>query len=494
MRANYRANTAPQFRVLSEGQLEELFLATLGLMESTGLELHNEEARTLLAAHGAWLDGIRVRIPSFLVRQALATAPRRFTICSWQGDPAKDITISPNRPHWGPGPTCPMFFDPHTGERRAFMRRDSGLVAKVCDALANIDFVEGLSTISDVNVDLADSYEFAEMIANTGKPIVAWSYTLDGCRDIHQMAVAVAGSEEGFIRRPNYVFYCEPSSPLMCTEEAVDKAIYCARHRIPMIFTPCPIGGATAPATAAAHIVQAAAESWLGLVVSQLINPGTPFFMGAVVSIMDMSTMVLAYGAPELSLFQAALTELARYAGLPLWSTGGCTDSKLVDEQAALEGAPSVFFSGLSGADLIHDVGFVESAMAGSLQQVVMMDEAIAMTKRILRGITVDEEMLALDVIKRVGPGGHYISDAHTFKHFKGELWRPRLMDRKRREEWEAEGSRTMGQRAQERLDDILANYKTKPLPTGAQEKIAEILAVAEQRIAKAQGSAERNP
>lgn len=479
MRVDYRVNAAPQFRVLSEDQLEELFLATLDLMESTGLELHNEEARALLATHGAWLDGIRVRIPSFLVRRALATAPKRFTIYSWQGDPAKDIVISPNRPHWGPGPTCPMFLDPQTGERRPFLRRDSGLVARVCDAMPNIDFVEGLSTISDVSVDLADIYEFAEMIANTGKPIVAWSYTLDGCRDIHQMAVAVAGGEEAFIRRPNYIFYCEPSSPLMCTEEAVDKAIYCARYRIPMIFTPCPIGGATAPATAAAHIVQAAAESWLGLVISQLLNPGTPFFMGAVVSIMDMSTMVLAYGAPELSLFQAALTELGKYVGLPVWSTGGCTDSKLVDEQAALEGALSVLFSGLSGADLIHDVGFIESAMAGSLQQVVMMDEAIAMTKRILRGITVDEETLALDVINRIGPGGHYISDAHTFKHFKRELWRPRLMDRRRREEWEAEGQKMMGQRVQEKLDDILANYQVKPLPPAAQDKIAAILEAA---------------
>jgi trimethylamine--corrinoid protein Co-methyltransferase len=263
----------------------------------------------------------------------------------------------------------------------------------------------------------------------------------------------------------------------------MDKVMYCARHRIPQIFTPCPIGGGTAPATGAGELIQAAAESWLGLVVSQLLNPGTPFFMGAVVSIMDMRATVLAYGAPELSLFQAGLTELARYVGLPVWSTGGCTDSKAFDEQAALEGTLSILFSGLSGADLIHDVGFVEGAIAGSLQQVVLMDEVISMVKRIMRGITVDDESLAVDVIHRVRPGGHYLADEHTFKHFKSEFWFPSLIDRNRWEDWRAAGGKSMRERVQEKLNHILETHEISPaLPPAAREKIEAILAGAEKR------------
>jgi len=486
MRVNYQVNAAPQFRVLSDDQLQELYMATLQLMQHTGLDVHHEEARRLLEGNGAWVDGLRVRIPAFLVEKALATAPRRFTTYSWQGNPAKNIVVSPNCPHYGPGPTCPKFRDPRTGERRLFLREDAGTVAMVCDALPNIDFVEGLSTISDVHPDLSDIYEFGEMIANTGKPIVAWSYTVDGCHDIHQMAIAVAGSEEAFTRRPNYIFYCEPLSPLTSNKEAMDKVVYCAKHRIPLIFTPCPIGGGTAPSTAAGELVQAAAESWLGLVVTQLLNPGTPFFMGGVVSIMDMKAAVLAYGAPELSLFQAALTDLAKYVGLPVWSTGGCSDSKILDEQAALEGALSVLFSGLSGADLIHDVGYLESAISGSLQQLVMMDEVIGMVKRILRGIQVTPETLALEVIGRVGPGGHYLEDEHTFKHFKEEFWRTELIDRRRFESWETGGRKTLGERVQEKLNQILDTYEVSPpLPEDAQEKINAILTAAEDRIAE---------
>jgi trimethylamine---corrinoid protein Co-methyltransferase len=148
------------------------------------------------------------------------------------------------------------------------------------------------------------------------------------------------------------VHYCEPLSPLVSTFEALDKLIFAATHRVPLVFTPCPLAGGTAPVTGAGIITQAAAESWMGLVVAQQLSPGLPFFMGGVLSVMDMSAMILAYGAPELSLIMAGITELAHYAGLPLWQTGGCTDSKTFDGQAMIEGSLSCYFSALTGGDL----------------------------------------------------------------------------------------------------------------------------------------------
>ena len=365
MRTNYRVNSGVRFRMLSDDQLEELFAGVLHVLEATGLDVHHEEAREILKKAGAWVDGLRVRLPSYLVKQSLEMAPRSFTLYARDGNPKHNIYIGPGRAHFGPGPTCPNFIDIESLERRPYVKSDVPLVARVVDALTNIDFCESLGTVNDVHHDLGALYEFSGMFPNTSKPIVAWSYDWDDSSGIHAFAVAEAGGQQAFERRPNYVHYCEPLSPLVSTSEAISKLIFAARHGVPLVFTPCPIAGGTAPVTAAGIITQAAAESWMGLVLAQAIRPGLPFIMGGVLSIMDMNAMILSYGAPELSLMMAGLTELAHYAGLPLWQTGGCTDSKTLDEQAAIEGSLSCFFSALSGGDLCHDVGYTESAKIG---------------------------------------------------------------------------------------------------------------------------------
>lgn len=483
MRANYRTHQGTRFQMLSDDQLEEMFNGVLHVLENTGLEVHHEEARAVLQKAGAWVDGIRVRIPQHLVKQALNLAPRSFTIYARDGNPDHDIRIGPGRAHFGPGPTPPNFIDIETMERRPYVKADAEIVATVCDALPNIDFCESLGTIDDVHHELAASYEFATMFPKTSKPIVAWSYGKDDAEDIHKIAIAEAGGQDAFEKRPNYVHYCEPLSPLVSTEEALDKLIFCAEHRIPVIFTPCPLAGGTAPVTAAGIIIQAAAESWMGLVVAQNIRPGVPFFMGGVLSVLDMSAMILAYGAPELSLMMAGITELAHYAGLPLWQTGGCTDSKTLDEQAALEGSLSVFFSALSGGDLCHDVGYTESGLTGSIFQTAMMNEAIGYSRRIARGIEVNDETLAVSVIHHVGPNGHYLREQHTRDHYKTEFYYPKLLDRRNYEEWEMMGKLRMKDRVIAQVREIVATHQATPVKAVTVQAIADVLAAAEARV-----------
>jgi trimethylamine--corrinoid protein Co-methyltransferase len=410
-------------------------------------------------------------------------APRSFTVFARDGNPNHDIHIGPGRAYFGPGPTPPNFIDVETQERRPFIKDDARIVATVVDALPNIDFCESLGTISDVHPDLAASYEFAEMFPNTSKPIVAWSYGWDDSEDIHKIAAAEAGGQEAFEKRPNYIHYCEPLSPLVSTFEAVDKLIFAARHRVPLIFTPCPLAGGTAPMTAAGIIIQAAAESWMGLTLAQAIQPGLPFFMGGVLSVMDMNAMILSYGAPELSLMMAGITELAHFAGIPLWQTGGCTDSKTLDEQAALEGSMSCFFSALSGGDLCHDVGYTESGITGSILQTAMMDEAIGYSRRITRGIEVNEDTLATDVIHKVGPNGHYLYEKHTLRHFKSEFWYPNLCDRRSYEDWEKRGGTTLRERVIARVHDILSSHKPSAVKPETEKVIKEVLETAEKRV-----------
>jgi trimethylamine--corrinoid protein Co-methyltransferase len=483
MRTNYVVNSGVRFRMLSDDQLEELFWGVLHVLEYTGLDVHHEEARDILKNAGAWVDGLRVRIPSHLVRRSLEMAPRSFTIFARDGNAEHDIHIGPGRAHFGPGPTCPNFIDVETMERRPYVKSDVPTVAKVVDALPNIDFCESLGTVNDVHHDLGALYEFAGMFPNTSKPIVAWSYDEYDSAGIHKIAVAEAGGQEAFERRPNYIHYCEPLSPLVSTKEALDKLVFAAKHRVPLIFTPCPISGGTAPVTSAGIIIQAAAESWMGLTIAQAIQPGLPFFMGGVLSAMDMSSMVLAYGAPELPLNMAGITELAHYVGLPLWQTGGCTDSKTFDAQAMIEGSLSVFFSALSGGDLCHDVGYTESAMTGSVFQLAAMDEAIAYSRRITRGIEVNEDTLAVDVIHNVGPNGHYLREQHTRRHYKTEFWYPKLHDRRNFEEWSEMGKTTMKDRTVARVHDILASHQPSAVKPETEQVIQQVLEQAEERV-----------
>ncbi len=483
MRTNYRMNSGVRFSMFSQDQLEELFEGVLHLLEYTGLDVHHEKARDILKKAGAWVDGERVRLPSYLVKDALRKAPRSFTLFARDGNPKHDIHIGPGRAHFGPGPTCTHFIDVDTLERRPYVKSDVSLVAKMVDALPNIDFCESLGTVGDVHYDLGALYEFAGMFPNTSKPIVAWSYDKFDSAGIHEIAVAEAGGQEAFERRPNYVHYCEPLSPLVSTFEAIDKLIFAAQHRVPLIFTPCPIAGGTAPVTSAGIIIEGAAESWMGLTLAQTIRPGLPYFMGGVFSVMDMSTMILAYGAPELPLNMAGLAELAHYVGLPLWQTGGCTDSKCFDGQAVIEGAMSVFFSALTGGDLCHDVGYTESAMTGSVFQLCAMDEAIGYSRRITRGIKVNDDTLAVDVIHAVGPNGHYLKQKHTRRYYKSEFWYPKLCDRQDFENWNMTGRLTMKDRTIARVRDILATHQPSPIKPETEEIIQKVLAEAEDRV-----------
>ena len=483
-RTNQTVNQTARFAVFSQDQKQRIFEGMIETLRNTGVQLHHAQARELLKTHGALVDGERVRIPQNLIRDALATVPPVTIVQSWDG--TRKTRIEKNQVLFGPGPTPPHFTDPYTLERRKYLRKDAALVARTCQALPNIGFVQSLGTISDVTVSLADVYEFAEMIQNTTKPILSWSYTRDTCRDIHQIAIAMAGGEEAFKRCPNYVFYGEPISPLVSDFHAMDKCMYNAEHGIPQVYTPCCIGGATVPATHAGQLVCAFSESMLGVVVSQLINPGTCVIMGGVQSIMDMQHSVYAYGSPELSLMSAGLTEMAQYAGLPMFSTAGCTDTKTLDPQGAIEAATSVHSAMLSGANFIHDVGYFESGMTGSLLQLVMADEQIGMSHVVARGVEVNPETLAVEEICATGPGGNFNGSAHTRK-YEALHWQPSLMDRQSYEDWQKQGKKTMRDRIIAKTQDIIENFEgpLSKVPEAAKKKIAEILEAAEKREAK---------
>jgi len=339
-----------------------------------------------------------------------------------------------------------------------------------------------LGLTSGVPVLTYDRHQLLAMMQGTSKPLVITTVDKEGLTDQYRMACEVLGGPEEFAKAPLFVVYIEPSSPLSNSVEAVEKILYSAEMGIPAIYTPGIMCGATAPMTLAGSMVQCLAECLGGVVLAQLKRKGAAVIIGGVETIIDMSTSIMSYGAPEMVLLSAAMTDVAKWLRLPMFSTAGCSDAKVLDQQAAIEAAMSVTVAALSGANLIHDVGYLESGLLGSFDMLVMSNEVIGMAKRILSGVTVTPETLAVDVIERVGPGGHYLTEEHTRQHFKTELWFPTLMDRQMRRGWEASGRRTMAERVRARVKDILEHHQPLPIPADVEARLKEIIAQADER------------
>ncbi len=481
MDANYAAHQTPQFRVLSDRQIERLYQATLECLNRTGVNVLNEEARELLAAAGSRVDGVRVRIPPHVIQDGVAANPRSFTL--WGRDGAHAIQMSPDRVHFGPGPTCTYFIDPETGERRRCQQGDPGTTALVCDALENIDYVMGLGLIDDVYHRLAPVYEFAEMIVNTGKPVLPWAYSLENVSDMYQIGLAVAGSEGALRERPCFALFATFQSPLQHTDDELANVLWAAERDVPIVYLGGGTAGSTAPVTGAGTLVVSLAGALSGLAIIQLKRRGSPVCIGSVPQAVDLRTGRPSYGSPEMSLYSAALADVSRYLGLPFMGTAGASEAKTLDVQAAIDSTVQVVLSGLSGATLVHDVGFLDCADIGSLEMLVMSDEIIGMIRHVLRGIEVSDETLMLDLIDRVGPGGEFLSAKETARRCRAEIWMPTLMDRDPWINWQANGAPTMQDRVRSRLREILATHQPPPLPEGAEARIAAVIRAAEERV-----------
>ena len=481
MRVNYRVNATPQFRVLSDDQIEEVFLSALEVLERTGTRVCSKEGLALLTEAGARVtEGNLVRIPSWLVRGALGTAPERIVVAG--RDRSRRLMLEDNRTYYMTEGDCLFLIDPYSDERRRYTLQDVYRAAKIVDALPHIDLLYPYGQAGDVPVATYDRHEFLATVRGTTKPLVISCMDAEGLADQYDMACILLGGEEEFRNAPLFINWSEPTSPLVHSKSGVEKLLYAAEKGIPTIYVPTLLGGGTAPATMAGVLVQNLAECLSGLVLAQFKNPGVGIIMGGTVSIMDMRTSILAYGAPELHLLSAALTDIAKWLGLPMCSTGGCSDAKRLDEQAAVEAALSIALAALSGANIVHNVGGLESSMIGSYDMLVLCDEIISLCKRICRGIVVDEEHLAVDVIDKVGPGGNFLTEDHTLKHFRAESWYPEVLDRHRREEWVAKGSKSTGERVREKVIDIIENYELQPIPQDVLLQLKGIVARADRR------------
>jgi trimethylamine--corrinoid protein Co-methyltransferase len=285
------------------------------------------------------------------------------------------------------------------------------------------------------------------------------------------------GGEEALKAKPYCIYYGEPSSPLKHPRASVEKLLLCAEKSMPLVYSPAPIAGSTAPMTIAGHVVQGLAECFCGLVLHQLTAPGAPFLMGMGPAVLDMATSQCSYNAPEYLMSYAAIVEMSHFYRLPNWGYAGTSDSQIPDEQAVFEGGLEVFLAAALGSNLNHDVGYLDFGQTGSLEMILIMSEIIEQVRRFMKGAPVDDENIALSVVREAAAGMDFLGHPHTHRHFRATQWRPRLISRKGRGQWEQEGSLTLLERAHVRLMEILAHHEPPPLASDKIEQIADVMA-----------------
>lgn len=474
VRSNYVTNASLYFKVFTEEQCKEIHSATLEVLERVGVEIKYPKAIEILKKAGAYIDGTRVKFPPSLVEKCIRSAPSRVVLCDREG--RRKIFLENNNSYFGPGPTVNYTLDPFTNERRLVEIEDTRRAAITMDALPNIDYLMDFGTARDVKTEAADIYMLEAMLQNSTKPIVHWAFNAKNYQTMVEMAIEISGGLQELQNYPFICLYSEPISPLTHDIDALEKTVFMAEHNLPCINTPAPLAGATAPATLAGTIVICNAECLSGLVVHQLVREGAPFIMGGVTTILDMSTTQISYAAPEFNLLSAGMTNMAQFYRIPMFSTAGCSDSKCVDQQMGIDIATNCLMAALSGANLIHDVGFIESGISTSLLQLVIGDEVIGQVRHMIKGIDVNKETLAVDLIEKVGPGGNYIVEEHTFENFKTSWWFPTLFNRRRYDFWLAEGEPDLAELARKKLKGILDNHQPERLSKKVAEKIHRLV------------------
>ncbi len=472
----------PQFRVLTDSQIERIYGAAIDVLETVGAQFHHEEALDLFRHKSdAVVDSDNVvRVPASLVERALRSQPRTITL---QGRSGKHLLrMIPDEVAFGTGSDLPFFIDRTTGDRRRTVRRDVCDAGKIVDYLPEYEFFMSHGIVTDApNPQTYDRHQYLAMLETCTKPMVLTSVDGEGLNDLWRMACLLCGGPDNFRMRPQFVAYIEPISPLNNDRTAVEKLLLAAEKGIPAMYTPCPSCGATAPASLAGMLVQSLAETLMAVALCYLKQPGTPLIMGGVTTVMDMQTTTYSYGAPELSLASAANTDISKWLGLRMFSTGGCTDAKCLDEQCAAEQMTNLLYAHLSGANLVHDVGYIGSGTIASLDSLVLNNEMIGMVRKFCAGINTDDDHLALDVIDEAGPGGEFLTHDHTFRHWK-EWFLPRLQDRSDWDTWTADGSRTIVDRTREETDRILAEHEPEPIDPAIYSRLRKIVKEADQR------------
>lgn len=458
-------------------------------MEKTGIRIYAPSALALLKDAGASVDekNSLVKFAPHLVEESIKKAPKRFTLHA--RNPKNNVTIEEGKVCFGPMIGRINIIDLDTGKKRRTTLNDVANLTRIASALEHYELPHSgvmMPHIEGVPDPVAHAYAYLTSVKNSEKVVKGTGRDRIKALDCIRMASIVAGCDPEDLRKKLSIFTtCNPVAPLQHERPQTEGLMEYAKYGQPVDVTSELQAGATAPVTLAGSLVVQNAEILSGIAVAQLVNPGTPVFYGTASTIMDMKTGIIAKGAVEAGIINVATAQMAQHYGIPSRGTASDTESKILDIQAGYEKAITLLMAALAGINYVWYPGTLEYALTVSFESLVIDHEICGMVKHALKGIRVDKDTLAADVIGAVGPSGHFLGQKHTVKHLLSEHYFPKLSDRRTRQEWEAAGSKDLREVAREEVKKILETYQPMPLEKSVEAELEEVVKEIEKRELK---------
>jgi trimethylamine--corrinoid protein Co-methyltransferase len=472
-------NGAPagNLTILSEDQLDRIYQASLDILMQPGIYSESDLFLDIFERGGAKVnrETRTIQIPPDLVHWAIETAPKSFILYG-RNDPNMDLKIELGRVYYGMGGTSePMFWDFEARRPRQPTKQDMINNTRIGHALENIDFVQTLCMSGDMPTSHTFFHDFDAILRNTTKPTVVNILERPITQHLLAMVAAATGGETALREKPCALGIVTPITPLKIAimNEGLIDAVHAG---IPILYSPGPLMGATGPATIAGTVVLTNAEVLFGVVLTQLIQPGAKVILKPDTDVFDMRTTQVTYGSPEQDLGKIAMVQLAKRYGLPIYGLGGGVEAKLPDAEASAEATQTLMTVSLAGMTMCQALGTLCFGLYGSPEMAVICDEIVRHIKRILQGFEVNEDTLAVEIIRQVGQGGSFLGHPHTVRYFRKELFFPVLFKRHTIDDWLSAGQKSIEQVAHEKVLQILEHARPVELPPAVDAELERAL------------------
>jgi trimethylamine--corrinoid protein Co-methyltransferase len=470
----------PRFQQLDQDLAEQIVTEAKIVLAEVGVDIADDETKKLLADHGAGVDDAdgRVRIADTMVEAALTSAPSSFSLYDVLGEETHHF--EGQRTHFTPGSAAINILDSASGEIRPGVTSDLVSLAKLVSGLPRYDAQSTALVASDVPEAISDSYR----LFLGEKPAVTGAFTIEGFKVIRDLLLAVRGTADELAARPVAMLTCCPTAPLRWTDEGSQNLMDCARLRIPVEIIPVPLTGFMAPVTLVGTLIQHTVEVLSGVVIAQLVQPGTPLLFGGSPAIFDLRFETTPMGAIETSMLTCAAAEIGKRLGLPTQGYISLSDSKALDAQAGLETGIGATLAALTGLDNVSGPGMLDFESCQSLEKLVVDHEICLMTDRLTAGIEPREDFPSRPIFEELLTEKHLLIADHTRRHLRSELTFPGpTIDRTSRARWLEEGGATLGENAAREVDRIIGDYTPSRIGDDIRRQLDEIMTAAARAI-----------
>ena len=467
----------PQIQLLDKGTIEEVLEEAKRVLSALGFYLENREALEILREAGASLDEAsgRVFLPPEMVDVAVAAAPSTIRLYDSAGDPA--VELGGENVCFDPGSAALNILDSDTGEIRPARTPDFVAFSKVVEQLEHIKAQSTAVICSDVPQGMADRYRLYLALLYCSKPVITGTFSKHSFPIMREMLACVRGGAEALRQKPLAVFDACPSPPLKWSDLTCQSLIDAARSGIPSELVSMPLTGANAPITLLGAIVQHTAETLAGVVISQCVCSGAPVIWGGSPSAFDMRRGTTPMGSIDTMMIDLGCAEVGKHLGLPTHAYMGMSDAKLLDAQSGLESGIGTLLAGIKGINMISGAGMLNFESTQSVQKLVIDNEICGMTYRFLEGVARRDRPIAFDLLETLISEGQLFDHEHTLKWFKGEHYLPSaVIDRSNAEDWLTDGKKSIGDRAAERANALIASYPGSPLEPDVQKELTRII------------------